>query len=275
MTRPRFVSAQQLLDMVAEPLDPGYAEAAARRGPNPPRRWYDTPVVVLGAFLVGFVLVVAYIHTHRGAPEAAKVHDRLVARVRGAEHTVTGLTKQVTQLESQIAVAGRGALPTSLLDTLGAEELAAGTKPVHGPGLTVHLDEPAGTTSTHAARPGSTPMTATNILTDRDVRSVVNELWVDGAEAIAVNGVRLTPVSAIRFAGEAVLVDFVPISPPYAIRAIGNADELATNFASSAVASRYQTLVGAEHIRFSFAESTSLKLPAAAPLEIRYARSGR
>ena len=67
-----------------------------------------------------------------------------------------------------------------------------------------------------------------HILTDRDVRGVVNELWPDGAEAIAVNDVRLTPDRAIRFAGEAVLVDFQPITSPYMIGAIGDADELTT-----------------------------------------------
>ena len=56
------------------------------------------------------------------------------------------------------------------------------------------------------------------------MRSVVNELWSDGAEAIAVNGIRLTPTSAIRFAGDAVLVDFQPITSPYRIDAIGDAD---------------------------------------------------
>jgi uncharacterized protein YlxW (UPF0749 family) len=270
----RFVSAQQLLDMVAEPLDPGYAAAAARRGPNPPRRWYDAPAVVVGAFLVGLVLVVAYIHTNRGAPEAAKVHDSLVTRVRDAEKAADALDDQVTRLNAQIAALRRTALPGSLVRRLAAEQLAAGTVAVHGAGLTVHLDEPAVTTQT-SGRAGTTPITATNILTDRDVRSVVNELWNDGAEAIAVNGVRLTPTSAIRFAGQAVLIDFQPISPPYVISAIGNSDDLATSFASSTVASRYQTLVGAEHIRFSFDQSGDLHLPAAPPPELHYARSAR
>ena len=100
---------------------------------------------------------------------------------------------------------------------------------------------------------------ATQLLTDRDVRSVVNELWADGAEAISVNDIRLTPTSAIRFAGEAVLVDFEPINPPYVIRAIGNADRLDTGFAASAVASRYQTLASVRGIGFSFDERDKLQ----------------
>jgi uncharacterized protein YlxW (UPF0749 family) len=271
----KFVSAQQLLDMVAEPLDPGYAAAAERRGPKPPRRWYDAPAVIVGAFLIGFLLVVAYVHTHRGAPEAAKVHNSLVTRVREAEDKANGLSHQVTNLESQLSRVRGATLPQQLAGQLAAEQLAAGTVAVHGPGLVVTLDEPTAAASQVPGRGGTTPITAANILTDRDVRSVVNELWADGAEAISVNDVRLTPTSSIRFAGQAVLIDFEPITLPYKIRAIGNEDDLATGFASSAVASRYQTLVGADHIKFSFDESAKLTLPAAAPLGTHYARSAK
>src|SRR5206468_3747517 len=98
---------------------------------------------------------------------------------------------------------------------------------VKGPGLEVVLrDPPVRSTSASAGRAGSVPINAGHILTDRDVRSVVNQLWANGAEAISVNGIRLTPTSAIRFAGQAVLVDFQPITSPYTVRAIGNADGL-------------------------------------------------
>jgi len=270
---PRPVSAQQLLDMVAETLDPGYAAAAARRGPNPKRRWYDAPAVIIGSFLIGLILVVAYIRTNRGAPEAAKVHDSLVTRVRDSQHTADGLAKQVSQLENQLNAVRGSALSSAQSRQIAADQLAAGIVAVKGPGLLVTLDEPSKSDqSAGSGRGGTTPIGATNILTDRDVRSVVNELWADGAEAISVNDIRLTPTSAIRFAGEAVLIDFQPISPPYKIRAIGNSDDLATNFAESDVASRYQTLVGVDHIHFSFDSSSTLTLPAASPTGLRFAK---
>lgn len=48
----------------------------------------------------------------------------------------------------------------------------------------------------------------------RDVVFVVNALWAAGAEAIAVNGQRLSSRTAIRFAGDAILVNFRPLVPP-------------------------------------------------------------
>jgi uncharacterized protein YlxW (UPF0749 family) len=231
--------------------------------------------VVLGCALVGFVLVVAYITTHRGAPEAAKVHNSLVDRVRSAQDTVNGLSNRVNQLQRQLDRVRNRALPPSgdLAKNLELAQVQAGLTAVSGPGVLVTLRDPSGPTATPTpGRGGTTPIGSTNILTDRDVRSVVNELWHDGAEAISVNDVRLTPTSAIRFAGEAVLVDFQPITSPYRIAAIGNADLLSTNFAQSTVASRYQTLTGVEGIGFTFTDSSDLTLPASAPVRVRYAR---
>jgi len=59
---------------------------------------------------------------------------------------------------------------------------------------------------------------------DRDLQSVTNALWSVGATAIAINGIRLTSTTAIRSAGEAILVDYRPLALPYLITAVGPAD---------------------------------------------------
>jgi uncharacterized protein YlxW (UPF0749 family) len=270
-----LVSAQLLVDLVTDTLDPGYAAAARQRGPAPARRWYDRPAVAIGCALIGFTLVVAYIHTHRGAPQAAKVHDSLVSRVRTAQHQLDQLTAQEQRLNSALtAVRDQGLSGNVALSRqLDRDQLLAGQTAVVGPGLQVVLAQPpAATASSQPGRGGPDPGSTANILGDRDVRSVVNELWADGAEAISVNDVRLTPTSAIRFAGDAVLVDFAPITSPFTIRAIGNADDLATAFASSAAASRYQTLASADGIGFEFTQHEKLTLPASPATSPRFAR---
>jgi uncharacterized protein YlxW (UPF0749 family) len=269
-----LVSAQLLVDLVSNTLDPGYAAAAKVRGPAPARRWFDRPAVAIGCALIGFTLVVAYIHTHRGAPEAAKVHDSLVSRVRTAQHQVEQLAAQAQRLNGALTTLRDQGLSgdVPLSRRLDRDQLLAGQTAAVGPGLQVVLKEPpAATATSQSGRGGSDPGGATNILSDRDVRSVVNELWADGAEAISVNDVRLTPTSAIRFAGDAVLVDFAPITAPFTIRAIGNADDLATGFASSATASRYQTLASADGIGFQFTEHKKLTLPASPATSPRFA----
>jgi uncharacterized protein YlxW (UPF0749 family) len=275
MTSRRSNSPTDLLvDLVTNTADPGYAEAAAGRGPDARPRWFDRPAIALGCLLVGFTLAIAYVHTHRSAPAAAKVHDDLVARVKAAQASGDALEAKAQRLGNQINQARAKALPgSSLGNALQRSELLAGETPATGPGLRVQLGNPPQPTGTTGnGRPGTTPITGAQLLTDRDVRSVVNELWHDGAEAISVNGVRLTPTSAIRFAGEAVLVDFAPITSPYTIDAIGDSDVLVTSFADSDVASRYHTLASAEGISFSWSEQHKLHLPGTAGVNPRYAR---
>lgn len=274
----RLVSARLLIELVNNTLDPGYAAASRKRAKDAPRPWWEQAAVAIGCLLAGFVLVVGYVHMHRSAPEESKVHDSLVSRVRKAQNHADQLNAEVDRLQRQLSEAEQQALPQSgsPAEQVQRAQLAAGQIAVRGPGVTVTLrDPPTPTASPSGGRGGTTPIQATNILTDRDVRSVVNELWHDGAEAISVNNVRLTPTSAIRFAGQAVLVDFQPVTSPYRIRAVGSSDTLSTNFAQSTVASRYQTLKSVDHIGFSFAESAHLDLPASAPVTLRYAREGR
>jgi uncharacterized protein YlxW (UPF0749 family) len=272
-------SGRLLVELVLNPQDPGYAEATARRrAAGLGRRWYDGPAVVIGSLLIGFTLVLGYVHTHRSAPEAATVHDGLVARVRAAEQSADALARQVNSVSAQVNSVRNVGLSGSaaLADVLDRDLLLAGQTAVVGPGLQVTLAEPpAPTPTTDPGQVGPVVVDTTNILTDRDVRSVVNELWSDGAEAISVNGIRLGSTSAVRFAGQVILVDFQPITSPYTVRAIGNADGLATGFASSQVASRYATQASANGIGFVFTEHRRLTLPASAAVTLRYARVPR
>jgi uncharacterized protein YlxW (UPF0749 family) len=274
--QPARTTTQQLVDLVLDPRDPGYEAAAKRRGGGPSRRPYDRPLAALGCLVIGFLLAMAWVETHRTAPETEKVHDALVERVRVAQAAGDSLAATEGRLNAELNNVRARALANSsdLLHRLDEEQLLAGQVAAQGPGVEVTLSEP-----TQSAAPTSvpghgerTPVTGTHILVDRDVRSVVNELWADGAEAIAVNGIRITPTSAIRFAGDAVLVDFVPIDSPYVVDAIGDPNSMVTRFASSDVASRYQTLAAAKGIGFTFDERDSLSLPATAGTQPRYAR---
>jgi uncharacterized protein YlxW (UPF0749 family) len=275
----RALSTAYLTDLVTNTLDPGYAAAMARRAADPHRTWWDRwsrPAVAIGCVLIGFVVSVAWVQTNTAAPAEARVHADLVARVRAAQQTDARLAATAAALGAQADRLRDAALPAdgSVREQLDQAELLAGVTAAVGPGLTVRLgDPPVSAPATVGARPGTTPLSATAVLTDRDVRAVVNELWHDGAEAIAVNDVRLTATSAIRFAGQAVLVDFRPITSPYTIRAIGDRDTLETAFVDSAVASRYETLAGAKGLTFSFTQSDRLTLPASAAAAPRYAQS--
>lgn len=247
-----------LSDLLTDTLDPGYAAAAQRRaaGTAQPNRSARAGVLAV-CVVIGLVLAVAYSYTRDHAPATARAQRDLIAKVHTAQADAGSLAAQANRLAGQVASArqrGSGRGPTGAQLTR-AEELA-GTIAVHGPGLRVTMGNPPG---------------GAHRLIDLDIRSVVNELWLAGAEAISVNDIRLTPTSAIRFAGSAVLVDFQPLTAPYSIRAIGSADDLDSRFTLSDVASKYRTLASAFGSAFDVAQSRQLQLPAATQHRNRYA----
>jgi uncharacterized protein YlxW (UPF0749 family) len=282
--------------LMRETLDPGYAEAAQRKAaamraaaggaenPDPDGRNPNDGEVAgrrerlllgAGGLLLGLLLVVAYLAANRSAPADARVRSDLRQRIVAAEHDNSSLTRSAGALQSEIDDLGSGALGPADARKLHAAELAAGNVAVQGEGLRVVIGNPSiAASATATGRRGSVGISSVSVLTDTDVRSVVNELWADGAEAIAVDNVRLTPTSAIRFAGQAVLVDFQPVDAPYTISAIGSADDLDTDFASSAVADRFRTLTSAYGFTFTITQESHVSLPASSGAGPRYARPG-
>jgi uncharacterized protein YlxW (UPF0749 family) len=106
---------------------------------------------------------------------------------------------------------------------------------------------------------------------DGDLQLVVNSLWAAGAEAVSINGQRLGPTTAIRFAGEAVLVDFRPVTNPYRVSAIGNPGTLSRRFLASPEVGALAVISKSFGLRFDFAQEDQLNLPAASVPELRAA----
>jgi len=228
--------------------------------------------ITLGAALLGLGFLIAAQLAAQGPRVRYTTQERapLIETATQLQDRQEQLKTRILELRAQIqttegAGEGSAALVGQLNDQLQQARIAAGLIPLTGTGIVLQLED-----SQEPVGPGAEQ--ADYLVRARDIRAVIEELWAAGAEAISVNDVRLTPTSAIRFAGEAVLVDFQPITAPYRIRAIGNAEDLAVRFAQSATASRYKTLAGVEHIGFSFSNADHLTLPASAPANVRYAR---
>jgi len=100
---------------------------------------------------------------------------------------------------------------------------------------------------------------------------VVNALWAAGAEAVGINGLRLGPTTAIRFAGEAVLVDFRPVTSPYLVSAVGDPETLRERFLTSPEVAALAAISESFGLRFEFAQEDELSLPAGSPPELRSA----
>jgi uncharacterized protein YlxW (UPF0749 family) len=247
-------------------LDPGYA-AAASRG-RPPVRGLRRLATATGLLAIGLLLAVALAQTRASAPAVAQQRTELEARIaaqtseydRGTQQ-VGALQRDVDRLKAgQLADSGQGG---SLTGQVTALELQSGQVAVTGPAVLVTLDDAA------APPPGTDPNV--DRVLDRDLQSVVNGLWAAGAEAVAVNGQRLTALSAIRSAGDAILVDYRPLTRPYTVVAIGDPATLANRFEQGAAGQNLRALEQAYGIRSSVQSVGDQTVPAATSGDLRYA----
>src|SRR5262249_50014238 len=96
---------------------------------------------------------------------------------------------------------------------------AAGLQAVHGPALTVELND-APRTAGESMPQGATADDL--VVHQQDVQAVVNALWAGGAEAMTIMGVRVISTSAVRCVGNTLLLQGRVFSPPFVITAVGD-----------------------------------------------------
>ncbi len=273
---PRRADSMLLLrDLVEGSIDEGYARAAARRraGEPPPGR-SRVLVLAVGLLAVGLLLATAYEQARSRAGSAAEARAELVTEVqqRAAENRrdQRALDRQRADVQRaqrrSLALTGEGVELAAQLDAL---EAATGAGAVVGPGMVVRLDD-ADRESEGADVDPRTGVADEGRVTDRDLQTVVNEVWAAGAEAVSVNRQRLTMLSAISAAGEAVLVDFRPLTPPYVVRAIGEPESMRERFVGGFGGSYLQVLEG-YGITYSVTDDESVSLPASVGVGLRYA----
>lgn len=210
-------SMELLNSILREPVDPDYAAVA--RGGRPIAR--HRGAVLLVCLLTGFMIAVSGLQSARSAPVIEQERLALIERVGSAQGQVDDLHERIATAQAEVD-ALRSQASGQDAEVLAAEQraaLAAGTLAVTGPGLRVSITEPD-------------PQSA--VVIDQDLRQVVNGLWQAGAEAIAVNGYRLSSRTAIRQAGSAITVNYRSLTSPYRIEAIGDRRVLPVAFADSA-----------------------------------------
>jgi uncharacterized protein YlxW (UPF0749 family) len=273
--QPRFNPVPSLLrSLLSEHLDPGYAAAAAQRAERP--RWATRGWQAMAALLVAVVFAAGVAQARSTAPGVRETQRALLTRVRASEvdaHALTaqraGLTSELDGLRrSQLEGDEQGQRLLRQLDELG---LAAATTGVTGPGMTVTFSDPGvspNLTDVSKERiPGSR-----QVVLDRDLQLVVNSLWASGAEAIAVDGVRIGPNATLRQAGGAILADNQPITSPYDIVAIGPPNGLRDAFERSDGFQRMRLLEGAYGVGVSLSMGDALTIPTGSSREVKYAK---
>ena len=281
---PRRVDGSMSLlnDMMANSLDEAYADRAARKAGEPApalppstggrstlvRRGIAVLMLVALGVLTG--TAVAQVRARQEATSglradlAAEVGDRS-DRSQELASTAESLRAEVAAAEAELL--GADAEGRALADRLVALGLASATLPVEGPGLTVTLDDATSEAPGEKPLQGDAPVN--NRVQDVDLQSLVNALWAAGAEAISINGERLTALTAIRSAGDTILVDFNPLSPPYVVQAVGDPAELQLELLDGPVGRTLTTYVSLYGLGFDVARDQEISLSGAGTPDLR------
>jgi uncharacterized protein YlxW (UPF0749 family) len=280
-------SMSLLVDITTNSLDAAYADRAARRSPgrddgggrpaaSGPRAAGRRLVAVVLLVALGVLTGTAVAQVRQRAESSSGVRGELAEKVRERTAETDALVAEADRLRAQVdatraAALGVGAAGQAAAESVAELALAAGTLPVVGPGIVVTVDDaPTDPDALPPARlRGGTPGPARVL--DRDLQEVVNGIWAAGAEAVAVNGIRLTALTAIRSAGEAILVDFRPLSPPYEIEAIGDPADLQVGFLDGPSGRRFTTYTSLYGLRLDVQRADELRLPGAGEPELRAA----
>ncbi|GIG20295.1 hypothetical protein Cch01nite_10190 [Cellulomonas chitinilytica] len=266
-SRPLDASMTLLNEVYRRPLDPGYAQAAARRSQQPsrPSRRSATGLLVL-AMVLGLAVTTATLSLRRPAGSVVAARHLLEQQIVQRGDEAADLQEQVEQLSAEIARMQDEVLRAEepgLGAQLASDAVASGAVPVSGPGLRVVLTD----------GPIEDPdvVDSPSRVRDGDLQVLVNGLWAAGAEAVAVNGERITSTTAIRSAGDAVLVDLVALASPYTVDAIGDAPGMQTAIAQASAGQHLAMLRNSYNIGVRMSSEHKLTLPGTGQTTFYYA----
>lgn len=270
--RPVDASMTLLREVMERPLDPGYAAAAAR-GRRPPGV-VGTVVTLVLAVVAGAAFSVSVVSIRSPQRESSAVDSKLRDELKKRTAAVEAQEVANAALRDEIALAQKSALGTSgaaLASRIDELAATAGQEAVTGPGLEFTIDDAPRSEAAVGGDPRADESYDEGRVLDADLQTVVNGLWAAGAEAISINGQRLTALSAIRTAGQAILVDFRPLSRPYHVLAIGSPSALQAGFASGPAGPYVQSMRDNSGIRVDVSTQKRLTLPGSGQLVLRRA----
>lgn len=155
-------------------------------------------------------------------PDVAAVSGKLQAVTeynQSLQKRIRGIDRQMIGLQNRTL--SRGGAVAALERRMHSDRVLLGTVPLVGPGVVITISD--GRMSANDQEQFLTH--------DWDLRSVVNELFLAGADAVAINQARITQSTGVFCIGPVVRVGTTRLSSPFVIRAIGDPTVLAAALA--------------------------------------------
>ena len=187
-------------------------------------------------------------------------YQALVRNVQELEASNAESRQKIAALRAQIdaleaTAAQRSASTQALQGKVADLRAAAGLTRLHGPGVEVDLANGVPGTDT-GGEPGY-------LINFKDVQDLVNLLFAQGAEGIAVNGHRITPLSYFSGSGGEVVVDQgPPLTAPLKVQAVGNRARMEAALDNPSALPDIRAREVQYGLQVSFSGSPDMSLPA-------------
>jgi uncharacterized protein YlxW (UPF0749 family) len=161
----------------------------------------------------------------------------LVDLIRTQSRETEALSQRADRVRKDVeSLTAEAATDPALEQDLQTLSTSVGLTAVHGPGITVQLDDAS-------LPPDGIPVSGTTyddyVIHQQDVEGVMNALWRGGAEAMSVMDQRIISTSAVRCVGNVLILNGRVFSPPYQIRAIGDPAALSRALADEPAVATY------------------------------------
>ncbi|MDP4159019.1 MAG: DUF881 domain-containing protein [Bacillota bacterium] len=177
----------------------------------------------LGSILIGFLFIILLrAHGVAGSPATETAVPSLIQ----TEQENQQIAADNERLQQELNKYEQGQNASSVANQqLREAQMNAGVIAVSGPGVRITLDD-----SKRTVQEQEDPMLF--VIHEQYIRQIYNALWNGGAEAVAVNGQRVTSNTEVFCGGSYIQINGTRQMPPYVIEAIGDTNNLsaALNF---------------------------------------------
>jgi uncharacterized protein YlxW (UPF0749 family) len=219
-----------------------------------PKWWIFTVLSFAGIFLG-----IAIANFQRQVPLIEKSKQDLRISIENRVSNLASLSDRLSEINDEINnqniqigdVSNRGILNLNETDL----QIVSGVKSITGSGFKIVIND--------ARRTDSLDFQEVNLakVFDSDLQLITNALWASGAQAISVNNQRITTTTAIRSAGEAILINYRPLLPPYEIVFIGN-EEVSKRMVENPDFKDFQYVVTTYGLEYKIEKIDNVEIPA-------------
>lgn len=260
---PGRVTMPLLTLITQQSMDEDYLHAAERRaargGQAARGRPHRTAAVVVAVF--GILVTTAAVQTSRNADVEDASRATLLTRISEERAEGARLQEQIVALRQDNAAleeesTGLGSLLQSAQTELRRLQVRTGFVPVRGPGIRLVVEDP----EDGAAE-----------VRKEDLYLLINGLWAAGAEAVALNGHRLSVLTSINNSDVAINVDYSALLPPYTLQAIGDPRRLGPDLLDTRTFAIFDAVRSRYGFGFDMENVDTVSLPAAREKRLGYA----